>query len=55
MPIYNPAEKMKVPDVLFYENAQVSTNLLTSELQKFVKCVVMGMLICVIKNVLTKF
>ncbi|KAF4787814.1 von Willebrand factor A domain-containing protein 8 [Turdus rufiventris] len=22
MPIYNPAEKMKVPDVLFYENAQ---------------------------------
>lgn len=24
MPIYNPSEKMKVPDVLFYENAQVS-------------------------------
>ncbi|KAF2975191.1 hypothetical protein EK904_003199, partial [Melospiza melodia maxima] len=22
MPIYNSAEKMKVPDVLFYENAQ---------------------------------
>ncbi|KAL2310830.1 hypothetical protein Nmel_002507, partial [Mimus melanotis] len=22
MPIYNPAEKMKVPDILFYENAQ---------------------------------
>lgn len=28
---------------------------LTSELQKFVKCLLMGMLICVANNVLTKF
>lgn len=25
-PIYNPGEKIKVPDVLFYENAQVITH-----------------------------
>lgn len=24
LPVYNPHEKMKVPDVLFYENEQVS-------------------------------
>lgn len=27
IPIYNPLEKMKVPDVLFYENTQVSADL----------------------------
>lgn len=28
IPVYNPNESMKVPDVLFYENTQVSIDLL---------------------------
>lgn len=29
-PIYNPSVKMKVPDVLFYDNPQVNTHLFTT-------------------------
>lgn len=29
-PVYSPDEKMKVPDVLFYENTQVSMSALVS-------------------------
>lgn len=41
MPVYNPSEKMKVPDVLFYENAQVSRICWLLKHRKFIKYVLM--------------
>lgn len=34
-PVYSPDEKMKVPDVLFYENTQVSLSAFNSQCAAF--------------------